>query len=371
VRGLLLAAALGTVSELALRPTTASAQQSQPVTGTRTVEVSGERWRLELRRDLGTFDFFVQPQGEAEFVSVLRPNGELPWYGYNVPGGGEARTCGVKPTVRIGGEKGPVSVRCELDEEHGVRHEAIYYGIDDGVVVVSRFTSSTPAPGASIVRFAPKLDVNIDLLTHYAFADAAGQQHEGRIADLGERNTYAGVGAWEPGGDQARKLDPERPYMLLYNPERQVSLGIILPVYRLAWREARSFLQLYQGGYNFWYTGFPLHPELRGERLFILYAKQSGSPEAIHEDAPRLCQEVERLVREGTVKAPDTQAALLAAESFEREWPAVYEQIRPQPPTGSAWLAMEMLRAARECADRDPVKAMDLLERAKAELAGR
>jgi hypothetical protein len=357
VRGLLLAAALGAVR---CAPTAAAP-----------VELEGERWRLELRRDLGTFDFLVQPQGEAEFVSVLRPTGELPWYGYNVPGGGEARTSGVKPTVRLAGGKGPVSVRCELDAEHDVRHEATYYGTDGGLVVVSRFTSSTPVPGASIVRFAPKLDVNTDLLTHYAFADATGRRHEGRTADLGERNTYAGVGAWEPGGDQARELDPECPYMLLYDPERQVSLGIILPLYRLMWREARSFLQLYKGGSDFWYTGFPLHPELRGERLFILYAKQSGSPEAIDEDTPRLCREAERVVREGAVEAPEAQAALLAAERFEREWPAVYEQIRPQPPTGLAWLAMEMLRAARGCVDRDPVKAMDLLERVKAELEAR
>jgi len=335
------------------------------------LSLTGERWRLELRRDKGTFDFLVQPQGEAGFVSVLRPGGELPWYGYNVPGGSEAQTCDTKPTVQAADAKGPVTVHCALSKEAKVAHEAAYYPVPDGVLVVTRFSSPMPAPYGSIVRSAPKLDVDTSLLTHYAFVDATGRQHQGAIAALGERDAYAGAGGWGPRGDVVSDLDPEHPYMLLYNPERAVSLGIVLAFYRTSWRGTETFLQLYRGGYNFWYTGFAPRHELRGERVFILYARQSGSPEAIHEDTPRLCQEAKQLVSGGAVEAPETRAVLAASERFQGEWQAVCEEVSQQPPTRAAWLATEMLRAAREWADRDPVKAVDLVERARAELAPR
>ncbi|MBM3473732.1 MAG: hypothetical protein FJX75_10730 [Armatimonadetes bacterium] len=337
---------------------------------TPSVKLTGERWRVELRRDAGTFDVLAQPAGEAAFVSFLRPDGEKPWFGYNLADGKEARTCEVKPTVKTGGASGPVSVRCDLDREHAVTHEALYTTIPEGLVVVSRFTAGALAPEASIVRFAPKLDVNIDLLTHYAYMDGHGRRHQGALADLGERNTYAGVGAWEPGGDVAARLNAERPYMLLHNPQRAISLGVILPCYDSLWRDANTFLQLYKGGYNFWYTGFLPSTRLRGERVLVVYLKQSGSPDAIEEDAPRLCREVPRLISSGKIDAPSVKAMLAAQEAFEGEAQALHELILQQPPTRAAWVAMEMLRTAHECRERDPVKALDLVQRGKAELEG-
>jgi hypothetical protein len=335
---------------------------------TPSANLTGERWRVELRRDTGTFDVLAQPAGEAELVSLLRPEGEKPWYGYNLAGGKEARTSEAKPTIKAAGNSGPVSVRCELDREHVVTHEALYSTIPEGLVVVSRFSAGALAPEASIVRFAPKFDVNIDLLTHYAYVDGDGRRHQGALADLGERNTYAGVGTWEPGGDVAARLSAQRPYMLLYNPQRAISLGVILPCYDSLWRDANTFLQLYRGGYNFWYTGFLPGSRLRGERVLILYLEQSGSPAAIEEDAPRLCGEVRRLVSKGDIDAPAVRAMLAAEEAFEGEAQALHELILQQPPTREAWLAMGMLRTARGWLERDPVKALDLVQRGKAQL---
>jgi len=337
---------------------------------TPSIKLAGERWRVELRRDAGTFDVLAQPAGEAGFVSLLRPEGEKPWYGYNLAGGGEARTSEAKPTLKVAPAPGPVSVRCELDREHDVFHQAVYEAIPDGLVIVSRFTAGALAPEASIVRFAPKLDVDIDLLTHYAYMDGDGWRHQGALADLGQRNTYAGVGTWEPGGDVAARLNGERPYMLLYNPERAVSLGVILPWYGSLWRDANTFLQLYRGGYNFWYMGFLPGSQLRSERVLILYLKQSGSPDAIEEDAPRLCREVRRLIAKGDMDAPTVRTMLMAQEAFEGEAEALHKLIGEQPPTRAAWLAMEMLRTAHEWLERDPVKALDLVQRGKAELEG-
>ncbi|MBM3499184.1 MAG: hypothetical protein FJX74_10995 [Armatimonadetes bacterium] len=333
------------------------------------VQLSGEGWRVELSREAGTFDLLAQPAGEAEFVSLLRAGGERPWYGYNV-GSAEGRTSESTPTVEGDPERGPLRVHCELDPDHAVTHEAVYYLRPEGLVVVSRFGSSALTPEGSIVRFAPKLDVDLSLLTHYAFVDAEGRRHQGAVMDLGERNAYAGVGAWEPGRDVVDRLNAERPYMLLYNPERAVSLGVILPLYESVWREAGSFLQMYQGGFNFWYTGFAPMSRLRGERIVILYLRQSGSPEGIEADAPRLCREVEDGIQRGEIEAPEVREMLAAAAAFDPEAEALSARLAEEPPTGAAWLALEMLRVAREWAERDPVEALDLLLRGKAELEG-
>jgi hypothetical protein len=324
----------------------------------------GERWRLELPREAGTFDFRVQPQGETEFVSVLRPGGEAPWYGYNVSGGPERRTCEVTPDFRPRSPR----FRCVLEPGPQVVHEAAYHPFANGVLVVSRFVSEGVPPVASIVRFAPKLDVDVDLLTRYAFADDAGSRHEGGVAELGARAAYAGVGGWGGPGDVVGGLDPARPYMLLYNPDRAVSLGIVLLRYPSLWAGAQTFLQLYHGGWNFWYTGFLPRSALRGERVFVLYARQVATPDTLEADLPALVSEAERLIAEGEVEAPEVRAAMAAETRFAAEWEAANAAIRDQPPTREAWLAADMLRAARACLARDPVKAVDLLDRARAAL---
>jgi len=327
--------------------------------------LSGERWRLDIHAERGTFDFLVQPKGETGYVSVMRAQGEAAWYGYNEPAG-ERRTCDVKPAAfSRQGNSGPVTVRCVLDRENGVTHEAVYYPLSDGVLVVSRFSAKTLPREASIIRAAPKLDVNISLLTDYAFAGSDERTHTGAIAELGARATYAGGGAWGPGGDQTPALGGDYPYMLLFDPQKAVSLGIVFPFYQAAWRNVRSFLQLWTGDCNFWYTGWLPPDALRGERIFVLYTRQSDSPEAIRADAERLCREATDRIARGTIEAPTVRAMLGARQQFDHEWPALWQQAAAAQPTRPVWVALLMLRSAKECVEREPVTARQLLDRAK------
>jgi hypothetical protein len=332
------------------------------------ISLSGDRWRMDIRGDRGTFDFLVQPKDEPALVSIMRPGGEPAWYGYNEPAG-ERQTSQIKPSAFARqGETGPVTVRCVLDQDLGIAHEALYYPIPEGVLVVSRLTAQSLPRDASIIRVAPKMDVNTDLLTHYAFVGPDGREHTGAVASLGPRDTYAGAGAWAPGGDQVAGLSPEYPYTLLFNPDKAVSLGVVLPLYQSTWRNAHSFLQLWHGGFNFWYAGFLPSDALRSEHMFVLYALQSGTPEALRNDAARVCREVSELVAQGKVQAPALAEMLAARGRFERDWPGVRQKALAAGPTRSAWLAIQMLRSARDCLDRDPVAASQLVDRATAAL---
>lgn len=329
--------------------------------------VTGERWRLEVRRDLGALDFLVQPEGEEGFVSILRTGGEAAWYGYN-DGNGEVRTSAVRPAQAEQTKQGTVTVTCTLDGERRVTHEAAYHPFDGAVLVVSRFSAETPPEGAGIVRAAPKLDVDIGLLTHYAFVDGSGRRHTGAIADLGERDVCAGVGAWG-GGDVATGFSGELPYMLLYNPEQGVSLGVAFPMLRPQWRGVRSFLQLYHGDFNFWYTGFLGPSALRKEHAFILYTRQVSGPEELERELPGLLKQAEEASGSGEVDAPRLRAMLEARKTATEELPALAEHLAGKPPTRDAWVASLMVRAARERIADDPERALALLERAKQRLA--
>jgi hypothetical protein len=330
----------------------------------RTFSVEGERWRLEISRERGTFDILVQPKGEREFVSVLRPGGERPWFGDNA-GSSEIRTSDVAADLKRG-KGGLLTARCVLQSETGAAHEASYYPIDEGVVIVSRFTGEHPAD-AAIVRAAPKLDVDTDLLTHYAFIGPDGTAHTGAVADLGERDAYAGVGGWG-GGDVVPGLSADHPHMLLYNPERDVSVGIILPYARISWRGAQSFLQLYRAGHNFWYTGFLPQVEAGTERVCVLYLRQSGSPSAIQDDTPRVIRDIKESVRAGKIDAPTLAEAFIAQAEVEGQLPALAQTLDDLPPSRAAWFARLLVRAARDCGESDPKMARMLLNRARAEL---
>jgi len=337
-----------------------TAAQPQPMA------LTGERWRLEVRRDLGTFDFLVQPKGEEGFVSILRQGGEPAWYGYN-HADGEVRTSAVKPASARELDSRAVSIRCVLQAEHEVTHEALYHPLEGGALVVSRFSAETLPEGAGIVRAAPKLDVDIELLTHYAFVDALGKRHTGAIADLGERDVCAGLLGWG-GGDMATGFSEALPYMLLYNPEQGVSLGVAFPMLRPTWRGVRSFLQLYHGDYNFWYTGFLGPTALQREHAFILYTRQVSGPEELERELPGLLRKAEEALGSGEVEAPRLRAILEARQAATEQLPALAEQLAGEPPTRDAWVASLMVRAARDRIADDPERAWALLGRAKQRL---
>ncbi|HJN18824.1 MAG TPA: hypothetical protein QGH10_25190 [Armatimonadota bacterium] len=326
--------------------------------------IGGDRWELRVSRDTGTFDVLLEPIG-GEARSIIRPEGERPWFGYN-EGGREVRTSGVAAETRRGGKRGNVTVRCALDEERQVHHEATYRGLDDGVLVISQFAADS-LPSADIIRVAPKLDIDVELLTHYAFSGPDGVQHAGAIADLGERDSYAGVGGWGA-GDVASGLDPSGPYMMLYNPELQISFGVIFPLHRTTWRGSRTFLQLYHGGANFWYMGYLSAPALRSEHAFVLYLRQTGDPADIHRDAPGLCREAVELISSGAVDAPELAGIADALQAVQSDLPTLTEAAEDAPPSREAWLARLMIRSARQSAETDPIAAQLLLRRARFEL---
>jgi len=266
------------------------------------VVVTGAAYQLRLFKDRGVFDFLVDPEGDDTFVSVMRPGGELGWYGYNTPTGG-ASTGSVVPQIEVRrGPAGPViSVRCVLDEAHGVTHRAQYACRDEGVIICSRYECATPGLSLDLVRTGPKLDVDINLLTHYLFRDRGGERHTGTLTDQ-ERVFYCGARAWG-GPDSVEDFARAQPYQMLYSPETHAKLAVLYAFFADIWQRQSKFLQLYSDGGNYWYTGTGAGSAIGRDYVVCLYTDGALDESRLEQNLDHLLQAADTAVAQGEIEA--------------------------------------------------------------------
>ena len=269
----------------------------------RWVTIRGANYELRACKAAGVFDFLVDPAGRGEWVSVMRPGGELGWYGYDLNGGGGTSTRGTHPTVTLAKhDRGvTVSIRCVLDAAAGITHVAQYDCHDDFVLVCSRYEGPAPPQGLALVRTGPKLDVDITRLDHYLFYDQTSAPRTGALTGR-TRDFYAGVRAWGE-ADAAKEFDAKRPYQMLYNPQTNAKLAVIYPFAGDVWRGQSRFLQLYRDGGNYWYTGTGATSALGRDYFVCLYTDDAPAESRLDARLPALLAEAREAVQRGEVKA--------------------------------------------------------------------
>ena len=290
-----------------------------------TVVIRGEGYALVVSVERGEFDFLLRLPG-GDFVSVVRQGGEKFWFGYNDPGGERRsdRNSPLKLTVRRLGRKAEVEVLCPVDPEAGSLHRAVYIALPKFVVVRSKIVKGAFRGKASIVRVAPRADIDISLLTHFAFSAPGGKVVAGEVHKLG-RPGYAGVLPWG-GPIVADSLDPKAPFFALYNPKREVGFLLLYPFYDRFWFWANHhiFLQLWRWGTNFLYCGFGGEGFFDKEFLFVLAPAEAFNPEGLKGQALRLTKFVEEAVRKGEIHCPRLRKHLQA----EAEFPRLFKEVR-------------------------------------------
>ena len=265
--------------------------------------VRGASYELRASKTTGAFDFLVDPGGKGEWVSAMRPGGELGWYGYDLNGGGGASTRNARPTVTVTRHARGVTVsaRCVLDAALGLAHVAQYDCRDDFVIVCSRYEGPAPPQGMALVRTGPKLDVDIVRLDHYLFHDETGAPRTGALTGR-TRDFYTGVRAWGQ-ADAANEYDAKRPYQMLYSPQTRAKLAVIYPFANDVWRGQSRFLQLYRDGGNYWYTGAGGTSALGRDYFVCLYTDDAPDEWRLDARMPTLLAEAREAVQSGEVKA--------------------------------------------------------------------
>ncbi len=303
-------------------PHVGRASANSPISLRQTAEAivaRGEGFELVVSKERGAFDLYLQfPNGE--FASVDRRDREMFWFGYNDKEG-ERRSDENRPRkVRVREARGRVEieVECPIDPRVGSAHRAVYLVFPEFVLVRSTILRGRAKGRLAIVRVAPRADVDLSLLTHFAVSTLRGGRRvvSGELGKLG-RPSYVGVRAWG-GPINLSSLDPEAPFLALYNPERRVGLMLVYPFYRRFWSEAQIFLQKWHGGANFLYCGFGDEKFFNKEFLFAFAPVRDFSPEGLRERARRLAREIEGMVSRGEISYPRLERILRAERLFSK-----------------------------------------------------
>jgi alpha-mannosidase len=321
--------------------------------GADVVAVRGNGYELRLSRREGVFDLLTA-DGKGGLASVMRPGGEMGWYGYNTDDGGGRSTRTVKPTVtlRKHARGVTVTVRCLLDSAGGVTHTAQYDCLERCVVVCSRYAAKAPPAGLALLRCGPKLDVDIDRMDQIAFTDAAGSLRTRSLRGR-QREFYAGPCAWA-GDDMGAEVASADPAVALSGPSG-CRLAVAYPFVRQLWERVPRFLQLYTDGGNYWYTGAGKASAFNRDFVLCL----AGDPGA---DARQCVADAEAAVAKGEVTAtvrplpgpadgplylvnydhavgfPRIQEEARRSASFLKEWPELRVGLQAEGFTWD-WLA--------------------------------
>jgi hypothetical protein len=327
------------------------------------VIVEGETYRLAFSKEVGTLEIFVRNRA-GEFVAVRREGGESPWYGYN-DATGEYRTSQHRPEIvrRDAGDVPALDVTCPVDPQAGTLHRARYLFFDRFVIGRSQLVADSIPPGSGILRIAPRFDADITAFPGYALRGAPpgppevegemGLLRVGAWSDLGERETYVGVRPWGTRGVQVAALDPTRPYLALHNPQTGAQVAFAYPRYEEFWSGLHLFVQLYTGGYNYWYTGFGDADLFGGEFPFCLCADNTGDLAALEATVTEAIATAQDLIdREvlpiQAITARKKAAALLEElrPQVEEAWKRLEEQPRDAVLTRRLWLSRQWWREA-------------------------
>jgi alpha-mannosidase len=296
--------------------------------------VTGPGYQLRVLRERGVFEYLVDPEGDGSFVSLMRPGGEMGWFGYNYPAGLDG-TYVAPPEIAVTNHPRGVTVtaRTVLSAARGVTHTAQYDCLDSCVVLCSRYEGEQPPGGAGLVRIGPKLDVDIGRLTDYVFHDAEGKRHAGTLGDK-TRDAYFGTQVWGA-GDGVSELSAALPYEMLLSGETGAKLAVVYPFFADLWFGRTKFLQLYHDGGNYWYTGTGAGSSFGTDTIVCLASDGTKDEVALEARLPAILSDAQAAVANGEVKAvvtprPRPQDGPLYLLSYDHAvgYPKIQEEAR-------------------------------------------
>jgi hypothetical protein len=285
----------------------AEAQQAPPQEG-RVVLAEGRDYRLVTREAAGGLDIELR-DADGNWVPLTRKGGEAGWYGYN-KGAAEVRSTSAAPSIsREKRDDTAVTVAtCTL--EPGVVHRACYFSESSFCIVVTELhAEQAPLDEASIIRLAPRFDIDIQRFSCFGLRDGRGILHTGTISAIAARPAYIGTGGWGGPGCVVSGLDPERNYLAFFNPLGGPLVAFVFPRPKILWNGGRHFLQLWEGGANLLYAGMFDRDHFNNPTAFAIYARPDGDLQAFEADLPALLQQVDRLAASGFLQLPALSAA--------------------------------------------------------------
>ncbi len=306
------------------------------------VSVQAATYRLVLPRDRALVRLEV-PSADG-LRPVTRPGGEDAWYGFNDPTG-EVRSSAARPTMVIDrrSDHVTVTVTCAVG---ALTHRADYLCRDDLVVVRSLLSGPVPA-SASLIRIAPRFDLDLARFGEYAFADQSDKLHTGRFPAT--RPWYLGTGAWGS-GDTAGGLSEREPFWMVHQGGR--GLAVVYPFRRELWVGVSHFIQQWTGGANYAYTGLADAGVVGRDVVFAWVPVADGGPAALRADLPRILAAVQSLIE--TRALPVERLARISA--VRRRLDALAKELAA-PVTDPAqrlrrWRQRVAWQAAQRCLDR-------------------
>ncbi|MBC7329891.1 hypothetical protein H5T88_05975 [bacterium] len=282
---------------------------------------------LRLYKNKGTFDFLLI-DGKGDLKPIHNPSGESPWFGYNCARGEIRSSQNAPEKIEVGSWKYGYKVSLIYPLEEGAYYEGNFYIADDFLAVRS-LIDAVKREGVNIVRLAPRFEVDINLFNHFAFSIPKALI-SGEVSSLG-RPGYAGVWGW--GGPKSfSSLDPDCPFFALFNPDLKLCFLFLYPFYDKLWKNKHIFLQLWEGGINYFYSGWGEEKDLGKEVLFAIAPLNIPNPEGISQMAKELMERIEAMVKGEELPCPSLLNALKAEESVKGIWRKSEESLNKQIP---------------------------------------
>jgi hypothetical protein len=289
------------------------------------VTFKAKNYVLRLYKTKGTFDFLLV-DSKGDLKPIHNPSGESPWFGYNCARG-EIRSSQKAPQkIEIGNWKYGYKVSLIYPLEEGAYYEGNFYIADDFLAVRS-LINVAKREGVNIVRLAPRFEVDVHLFNHFAFSIPKAII-SGEVSSLG-RPGYAGVWGW--GGPKSfSSLDPDCPFFALYNPDLNLGFLFLYPFYEKLWKNKHIFLQLWEGGINYFYSGWGEEKDLGKEVLFAIAPLNISNPERISQIASELNEKIEEMVKKEELPFPSLLKALKAEERIKEIWRKSEDSLKSQ-----------------------------------------
>jgi hypothetical protein len=261
---------------------------------------------LELKGTDGQWHLVGAKAGAADFA--LFANGQ------------EFGVRGARATWAAQADGGVVRVAQQvvIDPMQGTVMELNFICTDEGVLMGARVI---PAPQDGTVWCPPRIALPPDVWDGYLFWDQTGRRHEGRMSELGQEPTYAGVSAWGPAGDTVPALDSDHPALISRSGSFGVGLGAVYVDLASQWGDARMFIQRHTPASLYLYAGYA--PTSDAIRWAWLAPISAGEEE----------RQVERLVQAGRALAAGfTSIAKAVPEEWKQPVPDFPANLRRADP---------------------------------------
>lgn len=273
-----------------------------------------ENYHLGIFKTKGTFELLLKDK-EGNFLSMHRSDGESPWFGYNGPKG-EMRSLDNTPSkLEVKRTDGGFEVSLVTPLEENSSYEGIFLIKEDFLILRSLIKAN--GGKISIVRLAPRFEIDIGLFNQFAFS-LPQELVTGSVKGLG-RPGYAGVGGW--GGPKSyASLSSDVPFFALYNPDRKIGFIFLYPFYEELWKGKHIFIQLWENEINYFYAGWGEEKDLGKDVMFAIAPLQVFSPKEIMNKASELVNKIEKGVRSGEIPFPSLIRTLELKENLKKYW---------------------------------------------------